>query len=130
MEERMRRDVKQLVLAVAVFSTMVSFFVGFVFDTGIWLGGMLYAMFMAGPLFLIAKALRSSSEEVKRTTGVITIVLGVYWVAIVFSNWGGYALVQRIMVSLAIGPAVLALLSVVLVELPTFIPRRFTTDAR
>ncbi|NNN20369.1 MAG: hypothetical protein HKL84_11060 [Acidimicrobiaceae bacterium] len=130
MEERMRRDVKQLVLAVAVFSTMVSFFVGFVFDTGIWLGGMLYAMFMAGPLFLIARALRSSGEEVKRTTGVISIVLGVYWVAIVFSNWGGYALVQRIMVSLAIGPAVLALLSVVLVELPTFIPRRFTTDAR
>ncbi|NNN18531.1 MAG: hypothetical protein HKL84_01620, partial [Acidimicrobiaceae bacterium] len=92
--------------------------------------GMLYAMFMAGPLFLIARALRSSSEEVKRTTGVISIVLGVYWVAIVFSNWGGYALVQRIMVSLAIGPAVMALLSVVLVELPTFIPRRLTTDAR
>ncbi len=123
MEVRMRRDVKQLALGVGYFSLVAAFFVGFVFDRGGLEGGLLYMVFVAGPLFIIDRALRSTSDGVERTVAVISLVLAIYWAAVLFGDWGTYALGQEVLVTLAMTPVITAYFSVFLVELPTFIPR-------
>ncbi len=127
MEVRMRRDVKQLVLAAAYFSVITAFLVGFVFDLGSWRGGLLYIAFVAVPLFLVDRALHSTSEGVERTTAVASLVLAIYWFSVVSGDWGTYALGQEILVVLAMAPVIIAFLSVFMVELPTFIPNRQAT---
>ena len=126
MEVRMRRDVKQLTLGAGYFSLMAAFLVGFVFDRGSLEGGLLYVVFVAGPLFFVDKALRSTSDGVERTVAVISLVLSIYWAAVLFSDWGTYALGQEILVTLAMTPVIMAFFSVFLVKLPIFIPNRTT----
>ena len=123
MEVRMRRDVKQLALGVGYFSLVAAFVVGFIFDRGGLEGGLLYMIFVAGPLFIIDRALRSTSDGVERTVAIISLVLAIYWAAVLFGDWGTYALGQEILVTLAMTPVITAYFSAFLVELPTFIPR-------
>ena len=46
--------------------------------------------------------------------------------AVLFSDWGTYALGQEILVTLAMTPVIMAFFSVFLVKLPIFIPNRTT----
>ena len=122
MELRLRRDVKLLVLVVAFFSVVAGFFAGLAGNTQGWLGGVLYVVFVAGPLFVIGIALRSSSTGVERTIAVAALAFALYWFSVISGNWQQYNLVERVLVPLMMSPAILAYLAAFFVELPSFKP--------
>ena len=130
MELRVRRDVKLLVLVVAFFSVIAGFLAGLAGDTQGWLGGMLYVVFVAGPLFLIGFALRSSSTGVERTTAVAALAFALYWFSVVSGNWQQYSLIERVLVPLIMSPAILAFLAAFFAELPSFRPHHLNTGNR
>lgn len=120
---RVRRDVKLLVLGVAYFSVFAGFFAGLAGSTEGWSGGVLYVVFVAGPLFVIGYALRSPSTGVERTTAVVSLALALYWFAVIGGNWGEYSLIEKVLVPVAMAPAISAFLAAFAVELPSFKPR-------
>ncbi len=120
MELRIRRDVKLLVLVVAFFSVVAGFFAGMAGNTQGWLGGVLYVVFVAGPLFLIGVALRSSSTGVERTTAIVALAFALYWFSVISGNWQQYSIIERILVPVIMTPAILAFLATFFAELPSF----------
>ncbi len=123
MKSRLRRKVRLAIVAVAAYSVIVGVIMALIGNTGAGFGGDIYVIFVALPLFVISLALHSQSQGVQRTAAVASLVLALYWSAVMIGNWQDYSNRQRFLAVISMTPAILAFLAASLAELPTFSPR-------
>lgn len=71
-----------------------------------WMGGILYAAFLALPQLLIALALHAPWGVCWAIAGWAAVILGALYALVVVGNWSGYSYVQAIFVVVMILPTV------------------------
>jgi hypothetical protein len=69
-------------------------------------GGVLYALFYAAPLLLIAGGLRSPRPSLHAVAAWVAIILAFFYTVVVVGNWPGYSGFQRIFVVSITAPTV------------------------